>query len=83
MVFERQEKTRCILGDTLLIAILVLLDHMPELDRRVLLGARWVVERDVHHLPRGAFSIPARVAENSWPHRRITTEKEGALFING
>ena len=83
MVCEGQEKTRCILDDTLLIAKLVLLDHMPELDRCVLLGARWVVERDVHHLHKGVYSIPVQIEEGSWPHRCITTEKESTLFING
>ena len=55
---EGQVKIRCILDDTLLFAKLVLFDYMPELDHCVLLGARWVVERDVDHLPRGVFSTP-------------------------
>jgi len=83
MVFKGQEKTRCILDDTLLIAKLIFLDHMPELNRCVLLRARRVIERDVHHLPRGAFSILVRVAEESWRYRCITTEKEDALLIDG
>lgn len=58
MVCEGQKKIGYILDDTLLIAKLGLLDHMPELDRCVLLGARWVIERDVHHLPRGVVNIP-------------------------
>ena len=80
--YKGQERSRRILDDALLIAKLGFLDHMPELDRCVLLGARWVVQRDIHHLPRGVLSIPVRVKKESWPHRCITTEKDGTLFMN-
>ena len=83
MACEGQEKIRYILDDTLLIAKLALLDYMPELDRRVLLGAGWVIERDVHHLTRGVVNIPVRVGKGSCPHRCITTEKTDTLFMNG
>jgi hypothetical protein len=61
MVCEGQGRIRYILDVTLFIAKLVLLHHMPELDRCVLLGARRVIERDVHHLRRGVVNIPVRV----------------------
>ena len=83
MVYEGQEKSRCVLDDALLTAKLIFFDHMSELDRRVLLGARWVVKGYVHHLPRREVIVLVRVAGESWPYRCITAEKEDTLLING
>ena len=65
MVYEGQEKSRYILDGTLLIAKLILLNYMPELDCCVLLGARRMIEGNVHHLRRGEFSIPVSLAVES------------------
>lgn len=58
MVYEGQEKSRCVLDSALLIAKLIFLNHMPELDCCVLFGVRGMAEGDVHHLCIGELSVP-------------------------